>query len=147
LPACALALFAGGCGGAGGSATTASISRAEFVKKANAICAKDEERLHADFLAFSEERQNSSVPPRVEGEESINQIIAPAMTREMEELQALGLPKGDEGHIEALFAAVEEGVQKARERPESVITANSEMFGKAIKLATAYGLNVCASLY
>jgi hypothetical protein len=147
VSACFLVLVAAGCGGAGEAQRRPSISRAEFVKEANAICAKDEEKLRADFLAFSEARQNGSVSPRVEAEESINRIIAPTMTREISELQALDPPEGDEKRIEALSMAVDEGVQKARERPESLLTANSEMFGKAIALAKEFGLDACARLY
>jgi hypothetical protein len=145
--ALAVVLIVAGCGGGSGDEKTASISKTEFVRKANALCTKGEEKLHSDFVAFSNEKNNNPTPSRAEYEEFINRVISPNLKREIAELQALGTPQGDEAQVEALLAAVEEGLQNAEEKPELVTVGNSELFAKAIKLATAYGLAACAQSY
>lgn len=149
IGALAVAVVIVGCGGGGGgsSTATASIGKAEFVKKANAICAKDEKKMHTDFAVFSSEHNDNPTPSRGEYEEFINQVLEPNMTRQINEIRGLGTPAGDEGGAEEIIAAVEEGLQKAKERPEEVTTHNAEIFAKAIQLATAYGLAACAQTY
>lgn len=139
--------FAGCGGGNGDQTTTASIGKAEFVKEANAICVKGEEKLHSDFVAFSNEKNDNPNPSKAEYEEFIDRVIAPNMSRQTAEIRALGVPAGDEVRVDELLSAAEEGLQKAKENPEFVTTRNRELFAKAIKLATAYGLAACAQTY
>jgi hypothetical protein len=147
LLAAALAVVpAAGCGGSD-STTTALIGKAEFIKKANAICTKDAKKMHADFVAFSTEHNDNPSPSKSEYEEFIAKVIEPHMTRQISEIRALGTPKGDKRTAEEILSAVEEGLQKAKEKPELVTTHNIEIFGKAIRLATAYGLAACAQTY
>lgn len=143
-----LVLVVTGCGGgSNGGTSTAVLSKVEFVKRANALCAKGQEKLHSDFIAFSTEKNDNPNPSRAEYEEFIDKVVAPNLNREIAELQALGSPKGDEDEVEAMFAAVEEGLQGAEEKPEMVTIGNSKLFAKAIKLAAAYGLTACAQSY
>jgi hypothetical protein len=142
-----VALLAGGCGGSSSDDTaTASISKAAFIKKANAICEKSAEKLHTDFLAFYEPGNNSKTP-KAESEEYIEKVVRPDFTQQTTEISALGAPDGSEDQVEALVAAVEEGLVKAEAKPTELVTANAELFANAIKLATAYGLDACVSTY
>lgn len=146
--AVALAIVVVGCGGDGsGETKTASLDKAEFVKRANALCTKGQEKLHSDFVAFSTKKNDNPNPSRAEYEEFIDKVVAPNLNREIAELQALGAPVGDEGQVGAMLAAVKEGLRGAEERPEMVTIGNSKLFAKAIKLAAAYGLTACAQSY
>ncbi len=150
LSALAVVLVGTGCGGGSGNdgeTTTSSIGKGEFIKKANAICAKDGEKMHADFLAFSSEHNNNPNPSKAEYEEFVNSVIEPDMKQQIADIRTLGTPTGDEGQTEEIFEAVEEGLQRSKEQPELVTTSNSEFFGRAIKLANEYGLAVCAQSY
>lgn len=139
-------LVAAGCGGSGdNSTTTASIGKAEFIKKANGICEKGQERLHTGFETLINEKAHRSRPE--EEEEWVNRVIAPNLRREMKEIRELGTPGGDEGQVEALFGAIENGLNRLEEKPEEVLSSSHEVFSEAIKLATAYGLAACAQNY
>jgi hypothetical protein len=135
-----------GCGGGGDSTTTASISKAKFVKEAKAICEKGQEKLHAGFRALIAEKDAQRSRPEEE-EEWVNKVIAPNLTREVSEIRALGMPEGDEARVESLLAAVEDGLHKLQENPQAVLASSAEKFSKAIKLANAYGLEACAQNY
>lgn len=142
------ALVLAGCGGGGdkseGSEVNASsISKAQFVKEANAICKKGSDKMHSDYMAFSNEKNDNPTPSQAEYKEFVNTVVAPNVTREIDEIRAIGAPKGDEERVEAIIAALEEGLEKTREKPELALSANREIFAQAIKLATAYGLTVC----
>jgi hypothetical protein len=149
LLACALvsALVAAGCGSDSGDTATASISKAEFVKQANATCEKGREKLHTDYLVFSREKNGQRVPSRAEYEEYIDRVVAPNLNRLGSQISALEVPEGDEDQIEALLAAIDEGLENAEAKPESVLANNAEIFSKAIKLATAYDLAACAETF
>jgi hypothetical protein len=144
----AMLLGLAGCGGGNGDqSTTASISKATFIKDANAVCVKGEEKMHSDFVVFSNEKNDNPNPSKAEYEEFIDRVVAPDSTRLIGEIRALGVPAGDEGRVEGMLAAVEEGLQKAKENPEFVATRTNEIFANATKIATAYGLPACAQLY
>jgi hypothetical protein len=135
-----------GCG-SGDTTTTASLSKAEFVRKANAICAKDAQRMQKDFQAFSSEHNDNPNPSRAEYEEFIAKVIEPNLTHQIRTIRALGSPASDAGTVEEILSAVEEGLRTAGEKPELVTRGNAEIFGKAIKLAATYGLTACAQAY
>jgi hypothetical protein len=144
--AVALVMVAAGCGGGGDSTTTASISKAEFIKKADAICKKGQEKLHAGFETLINE--SGAHRSRLEEEEEwVNDVIAPNVHREVSEMRTLGAPKGDEGRIESLLAAVEGGLRRLQENPQSVLASSAKTFSDAIKLETEYGLQTCAQNY
>lgn len=142
LAACVLS----GCGG-GDATTTASLSKPEFVRKANVICAKDAHRMQKDFQAFSSAHNDNPNPSRAEYEEFIAKVIEPNLTHQIRTIRALGSPAGDDGTVEEILSAVEESLRTAGENPELVTRGNAEIFGSAIKLATAYGLTACAQAY
>jgi hypothetical protein len=148
LLACGLtAILAGaGCGG-GEKGTSASIGKAQFVKRANAICTKRADEMHSDFVAFSEEKNDNPSPSTAEYEEFVSEVVEPNLREQIAELRALGTPNGDDGRTEALYAAVEDSLKKAKERPELITTQNQAIFGEAIKLANDYGLTACAQIY
>lgn len=139
-----LVVLVAGCGGS--SETTAPISKAEFVKKANAICVAGQERLNAGFQAITNE-QSAVRPLAVEEQEWVNRIIVPSISREVAEIRNLGAPAHDNGQVEALLAAIEDGLRKVQEDPKAVLATSAEKFAKATKRATAYGLDACAQNY
>jgi hypothetical protein len=140
----AAAIAVAGCGG-GDSTTTASIGKAEFIKKAEAICERGQQKLHSGYEALINEKAHRSTLE--EEEEWVERVIAPNLTQEVSEIRALGMPKGDEARVEGLLEAVEDGLRELQENPQSVLASSAEKFNKAIQLENSYGLQVCVQNY
>jgi hypothetical protein len=145
LPALALIAVLGvGCGG-GGDAT---ITKAELIKKGDAICEKTDTTQVEEFQSYGKkhEKEFKRLPgDRVE-RLLIVRIGLPSIRREGEEIEALGAPSGDEKEVEALTAAIENGLKAAEKNPPSVEVPAENPFRKADKLAREYGFTACAEI-
>lgn len=144
----AVILVLAGCGGGSGSTeSTSSLSKAEFVKKGNAICAKTEKEVAAGVEKFAKERNFSEkTPPTARQMEQLaGEVLLPKVRKQLDEIRALGIPSGDGEEVEAIFAAVEEGIKKTEEDPGAFAEGGSGPFVKANELAREYGLTVCGS--
>ena len=134
-----IGLFAAGCGGDGQSdTTTASITKAEFVTKANAACARIHGQAQAELVDYM---KNQTGEPTT-ADLGKRFVIAPKR-REVEEFIALGLPSEDEDQVRAIVVAFETGISKAEAEPAQVAQNSTEAFGVPEKLATEFGLEGC----
>jgi hypothetical protein len=139
----AAALVVTGCGSSDSSAD--SISKAEFVKKADAVCKKGEEAVQKDFGAFAKTHENVKKPTEADYAELVDAVVVENVEKEVDDLRALGAPEGDEAKVEAMLQAREEGVKKAKDNPKAVVKGSEDVFGEASKLAKAYGLKDCGN--
>ena len=74
----------------------------------------------------------------------VSQVVAPAIQRQAEEIDALGAPSGDEEEVEAIVEALEAGAEEAEEDPGTIVEGKtSGPFAEANKLAGEYGFKVC----
>ena len=132
----ALAVIAAGCGDSGEEALT----KAEFVKQADAICKEHDKQVQVDFQSYIEE---SKTPPKDEGAKLIETVFFPNIESEIEELRELVPPEGDEDQVTEMLDATEAGLEKAETEPDRILTLEANPFGDAKQLATDYGLKVC----
>ncbi len=145
------AVLLAGCGGGSDSTavTTGSLSKAAFIKKADAVCAKGTERLQKGFATYLRKNKKSIIalrhPSKADYEGLIGGILIPNLEREIEEIRKLGAPNGDEERIEAIFTAWEEGIEVAENDPAAVKHNSEAIFGVGSRLAKEYGLEVCGS--
>jgi hypothetical protein len=170
LAATALVLAVAGCGGGGSggdsnngggsdrssesgeaeSKQAASLSKAEFIKQADAICASGRKQVEGEFAAYLKKNKvnpSSESPAETEAHETevIETIAIPALRKQMGELKALGAPGGDEAAVEAFIDATEEGIEKGEEDPPSLFSSPQKVFAKSDSLARSYGFKVCGS--
>jgi hypothetical protein len=140
----ALALIVAGCGSGGGSTeTTSSLSKAEFVKKGNAICAEGNKEINEAFEEFVKERGLSKTkkPPKAVREEAVETVLIPKIKKQVESMRALGPPDEE---AEAFVNAAEEALEKGEEDPTQFLKEESSgPFAKVNKLANEYGLTKC----
>jgi hypothetical protein len=142
----ALALIGAGCGSDDeGEVTAAEISKAEFVKQADAACKRSEKQIQEDFAAYVKDHEDIQKPTEADYAELVDVILSPNVEQEVEDIRALGAPSGDEEEIEGLLAAREESVEVAEEDPEALISNGDRIFAKSSKLAEEYGLEVCGN--
>jgi hypothetical protein len=140
----------GNAGGAG--ETTAvqagSLSKNEFIKRADAICTATIDKRDADFPAYA--KRNDIQLSRAEflerASELANEFYVPRYRKQLEDLRALGVPKGDEEEIEEIFNAMEQTVDEIQEQPKAFVL-NPNPFGPISEAAREYGFKICAEAY
>lgn len=142
------AALAAGCGGddsdaegADTTVTTSSLSKAQFVKKAEALCLQEEKRLYARLKAYG--NKNPAEGGVSEGPEAVRKILLPPIQRQIDELRELGAPRGEEKQLETYLDALQEAVDTIDEKGLS----SSDELGRAYKrpneLVRKYGLKEC----
>lgn len=141
----AIALIAAGCGGGSDNTGSASsLSKAEFVKKGNAICARGQKEIDEGVENFGKEHNLSGkVPTKAERNELTNDVLIPIVLKEVDNIRALGIPSGNEKEVEAMLSAVEEATVEIEKDPSLLNPAGAGPFKKPNKLAREYGLNAC----
>lgn len=134
----ALALVAAGCG-----SSKKSISKAEFDRKGNAICAAGNKEIESKGRAMFANRKGK--PSDAELKKFSTEVLIPSVEKQVNQLRDLGAPKGDEDKVKAILDAADEGIQKGKQDPLSLTQEGAGPFEKANKLAKDYGLTVCGS--
>jgi hypothetical protein len=140
----AVGLTAAGCGSSGGASTAStaaavappSITKAEFVKKANAICAKGNAVNKAAGAKLGAQPSEQQVTAFVKGTE------APAIQGQIDAIKALGAPAGDEKTVANILALAQGAVEKVKREPR-IVTTGTDVFAAFAKLAHPYGLTAC----
>jgi hypothetical protein len=143
VAALALAAFAVGCGGSS-EATTVPLSKAQFIKRADAICWRARQRFNALYQPFVKKYGLPEGKRRslAEYAEAVKTALAPSVEWEVKEIRALGAPRGESRTVDAILAAVESGLE-AVERHPGVQADPEKQFAESHKLARAYGLTIC----
>lgn len=148
-----LALLFAGCGGDDdGSAAdgnevtveTGSLTKAQFIKEADAICQKSEEsmeKLVGDYVKAVTENP-SQASPSAQAATLVNTVMAPAYEKLIDRLGALGAPSDDEEEITAFLTSLQESLDKGREQPLKFVRSR-EPFVEGVELSKVYGFNVC----
>lgn len=140
----AFAMLVAGCGSGGDSSeSTSSLTKAEFVKQGNAICAKGNKEIQEGFEEFEQEVGSQKQPTKAQLTEAIETIVLPAVRQQVEGVKDLGAPSGEEAKVEAITDAAEEALEKGEEDPASLTTEKADPFAKANELANEYGLVKC----
>jgi len=140
-----IALVLVGCGGGGDSSSDNSISKEEFIAKADAVCKKGTERLQAAIAPILKNQPNIAKVSKGEQEKIVATVMVPSVSREAKELRALGVPDGDDEKVDAMITALEEGVETAERDPEAVTKSSDAIFGIASRIASEYGLTSCGT--
>jgi hypothetical protein len=155
-----------GCGGSGSAGTSAqtdaqsseqeaatkaqafagTLTKAQFLKQANAICVKGTAAMSKGDAAFWSKHRSpgGKAPSQALTNELQLKAILPVREKELRQIRALGLPRGDEQRVETILRAWREGVEKGKEEPSSLDSAGPEFaFYKAYSMGIDYGLEKC----
>jgi len=129
-------VFIAGCGG-GDDAP--SPTKAEYTKSAKALCEKAVEKRQTEVEALLSKENNFDKPVK---ERAVNDIILPSLHRQLEELESMGLPKGEEKAAEDLLHTFAAEIKKIEAQPVKAIETGA-LEGTRAK-AAALGLGSCA---
>jgi hypothetical protein len=139
----ALAAFAfAGCGGGGDDEEQPdSLSKAEYIKEADKICAKTEGRQRKLLNQFG--RENESLKPgQAATEKMISFAALPPMEEQIAELNELPPPDKEAAKAKAYIDALEFGLKEAEKQPGALL-AQPGAFTKAEEASNAFGFKTC----
>ena len=136
-----LALVGAGCGG-GDDKSSSSLSKAEFIRKGNAICAAGNKQIEAKAGQLFGTKQK---PSEGELKQFASTVLLPSVEKQVAELKKLSPPSGDEDEVKAILDAAQDGIDKGKQDPLSLTQEKGGPFDKANALARKYGLTVCGS--
>jgi hypothetical protein len=130
-----------GATGATGAAGGEPLSKQEFIKQADAICAKGDDEINREGnQAFQGE------PPSTEEQEQFaTDTVIPNIQNQVDQIRTLTPPEGDEDEVNAILDAAQEGIDKLEEDPSLIAEGGAAggTFEEANRLAQDYGLRDC----
>jgi predicted Zn-dependent peptidase len=136
LTACSTLALAG-CGeGEPKAAEPSALTKADYIKKADAICADSEARLDELGADISENTSMEEIQTFLEKK------AIPEVTAMVAKIRELEPPKADEEQVDAMLDAIEAEIAKVEKDPMALMGDNA--FAAANKLAAGYGLTTCA---
>jgi hypothetical protein len=134
-----LAALIAGCGKSAEGGERAP-TRAAFIKRADAICDKADEKQNVVNDAYLDKHRNVSQPI----EENVVRLSLPLVQIEAEEIAALPAPEGDEEKIGTIIQGIERAVERGEANPSTLLTRSAGPFVSVDKLAREYGFKACA---
>jgi hypothetical protein len=142
-----LAALAVGCGGdSEESSASQALTKAQFIKKGDAICGRTEAKAQREigpaFEKYTETHGGSSSSPKAEEAVAI-ELVLPLLETQTAAIGQLQPPADDESQIEAMVEKYEEVNRRAKGDPSVLIEYETGLLAEARKLARQYGLKNC----
>lgn len=139
LVAAALAtgLIAAGCGG-GDDDSSSDLTKAEFITKADAICAQGNKEIQQAFEALGQGK-----PSQAQLDQIATDTLLPSVEKQVSQIRDLGIPKGEEDQVNAILDSAQSGIDKGKADPSSLVSDQNDPFKEANQLAKQYGMTEC----
>ena len=139
----ALAALVAGCGGSDDTTDeTVTLTKAEFIKQGDAICKEANEENETEAEEFAEENDfKLEKASKEQLEEAVAEVLVPSLNKQVEELDALGAPEGDEEQVEEIIVSLEDVAAEVED--DSSLVFEEKTLEKPSQLANAYGFEVC----
>jgi hypothetical protein len=111
----ALGAVIGGCGGGGDSSST--LTKAEFVKQANAICATRKQEWESGLASYNEEvkEKKATSDPKAQEEIAVVQIeetMLPAVKTQLTAMEDLAAPEGEEAAVTKMLGGLSKEIKQ-----------------------------------
>jgi hypothetical protein len=141
LPLAVIAIA--GCGSSSTSSSTttgaqgSTISKSEFVSRANAICVKGNAATKAAGAKLG------SSPAEKQIVAYVREVEVPAVEAQISAIRALGAPAGDQATIARMLDLAKAAVERVKAVP-TILTTGQNVFAQFAKVAHPYGLSSCA---
>jgi len=143
--ALAIAALASGCGG-GSNSETSSLTKAQFIKRGDAICQRADNQRQLLLEKWVEDHSTESLTTKNGEAAMIKASAIPSLQAEVDGLTALGAPSGDEELINSITRGLEEAIQRIEDDPTGLASYQAAAFNQIDATARKYGFKVCAEL-
>ena len=117
---------------------SSSISKAEFVSKANALCASFSETISRPEVVLGPDSTKEQITT------FITDVLVPEFSNTIEAIRGLGFPNGDEVALESMLADTEIVLNELATDPAATLTMSVSPFTSVNGRFKDYGLTVCA---
>jgi hypothetical protein len=111
----------------------------EFIVQANEICKERVEEIQDKGQKVF--KKVFSLPGKVAAKKLADQVIVPIFTTELQELEELEQPAGDEKELEAIYSEIQGVIDYMSGDPQPSVYP----YTKGEKLADKYGIGECAT--
>lgn len=137
----ALGLVIMGCGSSKSttttSATTAALSKTQFIAQGNAICARGNQSLNAADKALGNQ------PSKAQITTFVTASFTPNIQSQIDGLRALGAPSSEQATVSNMLNVAQTDLNKIKSNP--ALLASGAGFTEFAHLAHPYGLTACAA--
>jgi len=139
------ALVAAGCGGS----SDEEVTKAEFIKEADAVCRQAEKVKREKMEGFLAQSSAGEEKPLKlsELQEMATKAILPSMRSMVDGLSELPTPSEDDGKGEQIVADFDEITTELEENPLPLATGKPDPFEPIAKEAEKYGFKTCILYY
>jgi len=130
-----------GCGGEDDA--SAGVTKAEFTKEAEAVCAerkKDWDKAIAGYTKEASETEFSDAKERARTEVFLDEELLPILQTELKSLEGLDVPAEDEEQVESMLKSRTQGIEKLEDKGAAALFYE-EPFSTFEKEAKKYGLD------
>jgi hypothetical protein len=140
----AAALVAVLVSGCGGDSEAATLTKAEYVKQADAICAERKKEWTSDLASYKKKvkEENASSDPDKQAElaeDVLDESLLPALQKQLESLEELGPPAGKEKQVDKMLKSLSNGIENIEKGGLKALV--SEGFEDFAGEAKALGVN------
>jgi hypothetical protein len=158
LLACALTatVLVSGCGGSGGDSgevtvETGSMSKAEFVKRADGICESTRTQFTTEFSKAIRENQKlvkegSAAQQQAFRKEVVEKFVVPIYQKTVDGISTLGAPQSYSKEVSQFLNALQHRLTEIEEDPE-VISGTPYPFEKVAGIADKISLDGCVESF
>ncbi len=146
-----------GSGGGNGSSTdggpagfgplkASSLTRSEYIERAEEICREGAESLLEPILAYVQKHSKSGKDEEELIAEAVHKYLVPNYQIQIDELSQLGAPEGDAKQVEVFLLAMLRAVESLERRQKMSLEPDLEQaFGEAGDKALDYGILNCGN--
>lgn len=131
-----------GCGSSSTTdASSETIPKAQFIAKADAVCAKNEAKQSALIAAFKKQHPYN-------GHNQLKEVIEYAafgpLNKDVTELEELPLPDTDTAEAEEFLDSFKQGMKEVEEDPVSLASYRNSPLEETTEIAEKFGFKICA---
>lgn len=120
-----------------------SLSKAQFIKQADAFCRKADSVQEVGLQKAGKEGALKN-PSKAEQEKLVTEIGLPPLRVELEEISSLSPPKADEAKIGEIIQALEGAIEESEEAPIRVTLGQGNPFERVNQMAGDFGFKDCS---
>jgi hypothetical protein len=138
-------LVLAGCGGSGGDSTEPPLTKAQYIKQADAICNKVYEK-QLSALAVYGKKHPKPRPTRSPQAAAIVAAALPPTKVGIEEIKSLNRPAADKQAIDSMLDEIDAAIKETEEHPTMLVAGVKNPFEKVNQRAAKYGFEACSQL-